>query len=501
VAARRGAVTATPDKSPEVARLSRQTLDRVPHSVRRPARVPPHVGIVHLGIGAFHRAHQAVFTEDAAAAVGSDQWGILGVTQRSAAVQRQLQPQDGLYTVLERGAGAAPPRVVGVVREVVHGGADPDAVTARIADPAVQVVSLTVTEKGYRRAVDGSLDRADDLVRSDLSGAPPRTAVGLLVRGLQTRQRAGADAVTVLCCDNLVDNGTVLRGLVRDFCAALPTGEANELETWIAGQVRFPSTMVDRIVPATTDADRAEVRALLGVDDAGVVVTEPFRQWVITDDFAGERPPWELAGVVLTRDVAPWETAKLRLLNASHSLLAYLGALRGYDTIAEAMADEALFAATRRLMFDDVLPTLAAPDGLDLPDYCERLLARFANPALLHRTVQVAMDGSQKLPTRVLGTIRDRLEAGATPHAAALVVAAWMTYVARAAAGDAGLPLDDPLSDRLAAAAVAAGDDHRALVVNLLQVREIFGADLSHSQMFREILEEQVAETAGSSRH
>jgi fructuronate reductase len=475
-------------------RLSRQTLDRLPPSVRRPADVAPRVGIVHLGIGAFHRAHQAVFTEDAAAAIGSDQWGIVGVTQRSATVLRQLAPQDCLYTLLERGPGAAPPRVVGAVREVLNGGADPAAVAGRIADPAVRVVTLTVTEKGYRRAADGSLDRADELVRSDLSGAPPRTVVGQLVRGLQTRHHAGGESLTVMCCDNLTDNGTVLRGLVRDFCAALPSYEGNELTEWIDGNVRFPSTMVDRIVPATSEADRVEARSLLGVDDAGVVTTEPFRQWVITDDFAGDRPRWELAGAVLTADVSPWETAKLRLLNASHSLLAYLGAMRGYATIAESVRDDALAAATRRLMYRDVLPTLAAPDGLDLPDYCERLMIRFANPNLRHSTIQVAMDGSQKLPNRILGTIRDRLESGATPQAAVLVVAAWMAYLARAAAGESGLPLDDPLRDRLAAAAVAAGDDPRALVANLLQVREIFGDELSQSVMFRDLLVDQLAE-------
>jgi fructuronate reductase len=476
-----------------IPRLSRQTLDQVPPSVRRPAAVGPRVGIVHLGIGAFHRAHQAVFTEDAAAAVGSDEWGIVGVTQRSANVVQQLAPQDGLYTVLERGAGAASPRVVGAVREVLNGGAHPDAVTSRIADPAVRVVTLTVTEKGYRRAVGGSLDRDDDLVRRDIAGDPPRTAVGQLVRGLQARHHLGGAPVTVLCCDNLTDNGTVLHGLVRDFCAGLPADEADELTAWLDGHVRFPSTMVDRIVPATTEADRAEARSLLGVDDAGVVTTEPFRQWVITDDFAAERPPWELAGAVLTTDVAPWETAKLRLLNASHSLLAYLGSLRGYATIAESVRDEALADATRRLMYGDVLPTLAAPDGLDLPDYCEQLMTRFANPALKHSTAQVAMDGSQKLPNRVLGTIRDRLDAGATPHAAALVVAAWMAYVARASAGGSGLPLDDPLRDRLAAAAVAAGDD-RALVTNLLQIKAIFGDELSESVPFRDVLVDQLAE-------
>jgi fructuronate reductase len=481
-------------------RLSRQTLDRLPPSVRRPADVAPRVGIVHLGIGAFHRAHQAVFTEDAAAAIGSDQWGIVGVTQRSAAVLQQLAPQDGLYTLLERGPGAAPPRVVGAVREVLDGRADPAAVARHVAEPAVRVVTLTVTEKGYHRAADGSLDRDDEQVRSDLSGAPPRTVVGQLIRGLQARHRAGGEALTVVCCDNLTDNGAVLCGLVHDFCAALPSDEADELTEWIDGHVRFPSTMVDRIVPATTDADRAEARALLGVDDLGVVTTEPFRQWVITDDFAGERPPWEMVGAVLTTDVGPWETAKLRLLNASHSLLAYLGALRGYATIAESVRDDALAGAARRLMYGDVLPTLAAPDGLDLPDYCEQLMARFANPNLRHSTSQVAMDGSQKLPNRILGTISDRLAAGAAPQSAVLVVAAWMAYVARAAAGESGLPLDDPLRDRLATAAVSAGDDPRALVANLLQIRDIFGDELAQSVMFRDLLVDQLAEARSLSQ-
>jgi fructuronate reductase len=195
---------------------------------------------------------------------------------------------------------------------------------------------------------------------------------------------------------------------------------------------------------------------------------------------------------VLTADVAPWEKAKLRLLNASHSLLAYLGSLRGYTTIAESVRDEALAGATRRLMYGDVLATLTAPDGLDLPDYCEQLMTRFANPALMHSTAQVAMDGSQKLPNRVLGTIRDRFAAGATPQAAALVVAAWMAYVARAAAGEGGLSLNDPLRDRLAAAAAARDD--RTLVTNLLQFREIFGAELSESVAFRDLLEDQVAQ-------
>ncbi|WP_199716621.1 mannitol dehydrogenase family protein [Micromonospora musae] len=482
----------------ETRRLSLDTLDRLGSggAFTPPAMDPRalRVGIVHLGIGAFHRAHQAVFTELAAAATGRDDWGIAGVTQRSASVRDQLTPQDGLYTVLERGPGAAPPRVVGSVREVLHGAGDPAAVVDRIADPAVRLVTLTVTEKGYRRDRTGRLDRSDPEVAADLGGRPPRTVVGQLVRGLQRRAAGVAGPVTVLSCDNLVGNGEVLRGLVHDFLDALPDHEAGPVADWIAASVRFPSCMVDRIVPATTDDDRATVRTVLGLDDQGVVVAEPFRQWVIEDDFAADRPAWDRAGAVFTDDVAAWESVKLRMLNATHSLLAYLGALRGHDTIAAALADDELAAAAEALMVEDVAPALRVPDGLDLPGYRRQVLQRFANPALRHRTVQVAMDGSQKLPVRLLGTVRDRLAAGAIPRQAALAVAAWMTYVAKGRdARGRELPLDDPLADRLRVAAAAGAGDPKRLVDSLLQVEEIFGTDLPEHDGFRGVLIDHVA--------
>ncbi|MFG1834264.1 mannitol dehydrogenase family protein [Micromonospora chersina] len=479
-------------------RLRLDTLDRLG---RGSGFVPPavdprslRVGIVHLGIGAFHRAHQAVFTELAAAAAGRDDWGIAGVTQRSASVRDQLTPQDGLYSLLERGSGAAPVRVVGSVREVLHGAGDPAAVVDRIADPAVRLVTLTVTEKGYRRDGTGRLDRSDPEIAADLTGRPPRTVVGQLVRGLQRRSAGAAGPVTVLSCDNLVGNGEVLRELVHDFLDALPAAEASPLADWIATSVRFPSCMVDRIVPATTDDDRADVRAALGLEDRGVVVAEPFRQWVIEDDFAADRPAWDRAGAVLTDDVAAWESVKLRMLNATHSLLAYLGALRGHDTIAAALADDELAAAAEALMVEDVAPTLRVPDGLDLAGYRRQVLERFANPALRHRTVQVAMDGSQKLPVRLLGTVRDRLAAGAVPRHAALAVAAWMAYVAKGRdARGRQLPLDDPLADQLRVAAAAGAGDPKRLVDSLLHVEEVFGPDLPEHDAFRAALVDHVA--------
>ncbi|MGS2618945.1 mannitol dehydrogenase family protein [Micromonospora sp. LZ34] len=444
-----------------------------------------------LGIGAFHRAHQAVFTELAAAATGRDDWGIAGVTQRSAAVRDQLAAQDGLYGVLERGPAAAPLRVIGTVKEILAGPHDPAGVVDRLADPAVRLVTLSVTEKGYRRGGTGGLDLADPEVIGDLRGRPPRTAIGQLVRGLQRRRVLDAGPLTILSCDNLVGNGTVLRRLVHDFLAALPSAESDALAVWIAEAARFPSCMVDRIVPATTAQDRAEAAAVLGMRDEGLVVTEPFRQWVIEDDFAADRPAWELAGAVLTDDVAAWETVKLRMLNGSHSLLAYLGALGGHETIARAVADDALAAAADALMAEDVAASLRVPPGLDLDEYRREILTRFANPALRHRTVQVAMDGSQKLPVRLLGTVRDRLAAGLIPHHAALAVAAWMAYVADVC--DRALPLQDPLADRLRTAVTGGGGDPRRMVTSFLEIQEIFGADLRDHDGLRAALVDHVA--------
>ncbi|TDD60725.1 mannitol dehydrogenase family protein, partial [Kribbella antibiotica] len=420
------------------------------------------VGVVHLGLGAFHRAHQAVITERAAALTGDTRWGISGVSQRSATVREQLAPQDGLYGVLERGNGDPTVQVIGSIREVLTAPEDPEAVVARIADPAVSVVTLTVTEKGYR-AKNGGLDLDDPEIQADLAGRPPRTVVGQLAAALARRE----SPLTIVSCDNLVANGPFLRRLVAEYFDALGTVPD------VFEASRFPASMVDRIVPATTDADRDEAARLLGVRDEAVVVAEPFLQWVIEDDFAGPRPAWEQGGAVLTADVAPWEQAKLRILNATHSMLAYLGALRGYETIAEAVRDQELAALAHTLITDDVIPTLTPPDGLDLAAYGATVLDRFANPALKHRTTQVAMDGSVKLPVRLLGTVEDRLAAGAEPTTLALAVAAWMVYV------DTAPTLDDPQAAVLTAALNRA-DTPTAIVDSLLAVDTVFTPTLQN---------------------
>ncbi|WP_077489051.1 mannitol dehydrogenase family protein [Sinomonas mesophila] len=432
-------------------RLSYASLARTsgPQPRFGPGEVTP--GIVHLGVGSFHRAHTAVFTEDAMAATGEHAWGTVGVTQRSDAVVRQLAPQDCLFTLSERGDGAAPLRVVSGITGMLAGRAEPGAVVARIADPGIHVVTLTVTEKGYRiDPLTGGLGLDDPEVRADLAGAPPVTAIGQLARGLEARHRASDAPLTVVPCDNLPGNGALTRRLVRAFVEALPAGAAPGLADWIASSVAFPSTMVDRMAPATTPADLDAVERALGLRDEAAVVAEPFRQWVIEDAFAGPRPAWEAAGAVLTDDVEPWETAKLRILNAGHSLLAYLGLAAGHATIAEAVHDEAFEAACQGLIGEEVLPTAVLPDGLDGEDYARSVVARFANPALGHTTAKVGSDGSQKLGLRILPTAAACLAVGREPRWAALAVAAWMHHVATASA--AGGALADPLAGTLAAA-------------------------------------------------
>ncbi|NMF28931.1 MULTISPECIES: mannitol dehydrogenase family protein [Cellulosimicrobium] len=442
----------------------------------RPAPVDPaEVGIVHLGIGAFHRAHQAVVTEDAALATGEDRWGILGVTQRSEAVRDQLRPQGGVYTVLTVGTREATARVIGSVTDVAWPAEETPRILATIAARTTHIVTLTVTEKGYARRADGDLDA--DAVRDDLGllaaeetgeGAdqepgPATTAVGLLVRGLAARRRAGGAPLTVVSCDNLADNGRVLARLVRQAVdAALPGRTGDALRSWLASAVTFPCTMVDRIVPATTSAHRGEVAELLGARDEGVVVAEPFLQWVVEDRFAGPRPAWELGGATLTSDVAPYERAKLRLLNGAHSYLAYAGSLAGHATIADAVADPVLAAGARALQAD-ALETLEAPEGVDLPAYAEALLGRFANPATGHATRQVAMDGTSKIPVRWGTTLADLL--ASRPHgvhAPGVVgaLAAWATFVVTEVR--AGRPLDDSRGDELRTAVQGAPDQAAA---------------------------------------
>lgn len=460
-------------------RLSRAALPSLPAEVRRPAYDldAARVGVVHLGPGAFHRAHQACYLDDLLET--DPRWGVSAVSLRSPGVRDALQPQDGLFTVAELEAETRL-RVVGAVRELLVAPEQPQAVLARLASPEVRLVTLTITEKGYCLTPDGALDLDHPDVRADLSGAAaPSSAPGWLVAGLRRRREAGAGGLTLLSCDNLQDNGARLRRAVLGFAERTDP----DLARWVEAEVRFPSSMVDSITPATDDALRARVADALGVDDAWPVQREAFRQWVVEDDLDPDAPDLAAVGVQLTADVAAWERGKLRLLNGAHSTLAYAGLLRGRETVADAMADHELAAVVERMMREDVIPTLAPTPGLDMQAYASDVLARFRNPAIRHLLSQIAWDGSQKLPFRVLGTVADALAAGRPVDRLALPIAAWMRFVVDRSRE--GVPLVDSLAEPLAALgrrATGGADD----VDLFLAEARVFPAELAAADAFRQ---------------
>ncbi|RAU31753.1 fructuronate reductase [Enterobacter sp. RIT418] len=436
--------------------------------------------IVHFGFGAFHRAHQALLTDRVLNAKGGD-WGICEISLFSGDVlMSQLRAQDHLFTVLEKGAEGNRPIIVGAVHECLNAKLDSlAAIIEKFCEPQVAIVSLTITEKGY--CIDpatGRLDRQNDRIIHDLANPEePHSAPGILVEALHRRRARGLPAFTVLSCDNIPDNGHVVKNAVLGMAHR----RSAELAGWIEANVSFPGTMVDRIVPAATEASLAEITQALGVEDPCAISCEPFIQWVVEDNFVAGRPEWEAAGVQMVRDVLPWEQMKLRMLNGSHSFLAYLGYLAGYAHINECMEDADFRRAARRLMLAEQAPTLRITD-VDLTAYADSLIDRFANPALRHRTWQIAMDGSQKLPQRMLDGIRVHLERKSAWPLLALGVAGWMRYAS--GVDDAGNPIDvrDPLSDKIRAIVASTPDAER--VNALLGLSEIFGHELTQNTVF-----------------
>jgi len=440
---------------------------------------PPAAGMVHLGPGAFFRAFIAPYTDEAMGADGATgaDWGIIAVSLKSPAARDALVPQGCLYTALERGPNGDIPRQVAAITDVLVAPEDPLAVLDTMARPEIRVVSLTITEKGYcHNLCNGSLrtdhpDVAHDIATSDA----PRTALGFLVLALSRRREAGIPPFTVLCCDNLPSNGAMLRQLVTELAGQRDSaGTSDGLADWIATHVAFPSTMVDRITPATTAADLEDFATISACHDSALVIHEPFRQWVIEDDFPQGRPSWHLAGAQIVADVERHELMKLRCLNGTHSALAYLGYLAGHETISDAVADTAFTRLCEGLWQDEILPTVPQPEGEDLSAYCAALMSRYCNPAIQHRTWQIAMDGSQKLPQRILGTLRDNLAAGRMPKGLCLVIAGWMRYVAGTDEAGQAIDVCDPMADQLKAAARSADP-----VTALLSIEAIFGTDLA----------------------
>ncbi|MDR6626043.1 mannitol dehydrogenase family protein [Caulobacter segnis] len=446
------------------------------------------IGVVHFGPGAFHRAHQAFYFDQLLAT--DPRWGICAVSLKSPGVRDALEPQDGLYTLAQLDAETTF-RVIGSIREVLVAPEDPPSVFARLAAPTTRMVTLTVTEKGYTLSAEGGLDESHpDIVHDLANPREPKSAVGYIVEGLRRRHAAGLAPYAVVACDNLADNGWRLKAAVVAFAAKLDA----DLAAWIEREGRFPRTMVDSITPATDDALRARVLAATGLEDAWPIQREAFTQWVVEDVLPSDAPDLASVGVILTDDVRGFERAKLRLLNGVHSTLAYAGILRGHETVFEAVSDPALESLARELMTQDIIPTLTAPRGLDLAQYAEAILARFRNPEIRHYLSQIAWDGSQKLPFRILGTLTETLEAGRSIDRLAIPLAAWMRFIAlRAKAGEA---ITDPLVEKLTALGAASTGEAKTDVAAFLALDTVFPTALAGNPTFVAALEKAYADLA-----
>ena len=441
--------------------------------------------IVHIGFGAFHRAHQALFT-DRLLNKGNSDWAICEVNiVGGEELINDIRKQDHLYTVLEKGATSKQAYIIGSVKESLLAPIDGiEAILEKMADPVVEIVSLTVTEKGYCMLPGGAgLDLNNQLIKSDLSSpTKPMSAPGVIVEALYRRMQRGLKSFTALSCDNMPENGLVLKKAILDLANARDP----ELAKWIETNTTFPCTMVDRIVPAATAETLTEIQDVLGgmFDPCGIAC-EPFIQWVIEDNFVTARPNWNEVGAEFVDNVVPYEEMKLRMLNGSHSFLAYLGYLAGYEHINDCMNDESYKQATLSLMLQQQAPTLNVPPQVNLQQYAEKLIERFSNPSLKHRTWQIAMDGTQKLPQRLLDSIRWHITHNSDFSLLALGVAGWMRYVGGIDDHKQIIDVRDPMVDELKKL-VTASDDGIERVNALLTLDAVFGSDLPNNSLFKD---------------
>jgi len=461
--------------------LSNATLASLPEAVPGPTydRDAVSVGIVHFGVGGFHRAHEAMYVDRLMNRGLAMDWGIcgVGVMPHDRGMRNALGAQDCLFTLVVKSPdGTVEPRVIGSIVEYLFAPDDADAVVERMADPRVRIVSLTITEGGYNiSAVSGEFDRANPDVLHDLEpGAVPRTTFGLVTEAIERRRRRGVPPFTIVSCDNIQGNGEVAR---RSF-AAFAAMRSPELAACVR-EMHFPTSMVDRITPATTDADRAELTERFGVQDRWPVVCEPFIQWVLEDSFGAGRPPLEQAGVQVVADVEPYELMKLRLLNASHQALCYFGYLAGYRLVHEVCQDPLFAAFVRAYMDREGSPTLPTVPGIDLGDYKSTLIERFSNPAVRDTVARLCAESSDRIPKWLLPVIRVNLAAGRDVTLAAAVVASWARYAEGVDEQGAPIEVVDQLRTSLMANAGRQHDDPLAFVAN----RDVFG-DLVDDERF-----------------
>ena len=468
----------------QTVKLTTTALGALPSAVAVPTYDRQRVvsSIVHVGVGGFHRSHQVVYVDDLCQQHGVTEWGFCGVglLPHDTGIRDALHSQDCLYTVVERSAAGDQARVIGAITEFLFAPDDPEAVLKKMASDDTRIVSLTITEGGY--FIDqgtGEFQENHPTIAHDLAHPDrPTGAFGYMLEALDRRRQRGMKPFTVLSCDNVQGNGDVTRKVMLRFAELRDPS----LKDWLAEHGAFPNCMVDRITPATTDADRALVREAFGIEDAWPVVTEPFRQWVIEDDFCDGRPALEKVGVQMTPNVHPYETMKIRLLNASHSAMGYLGYLAGYNYIYEIMADPQFRKYILDLMHEEVTPVLKPVPGIDLDQYKETLIERFANPTVKDQATRICLDGSAKLPKFILPTIREQLARGGSVRKLSLAVASWCRFLAGTDEQGKPIEIKDPMADELHRAAKAAGKDPRPF----LGIREIFGDDLPQSPVFVE---------------
>lgn len=447
-------------------------------------------GIVHLGIGAFHRAHQAVMTDDALAARSGD-WRIIGVSLRSHMLAEKLNEQNGLFTLIERGARRDHARVIGSIERVIA--ANPEATLVALCDPAICIVTLTVTEKGY--GIDretGLPDTANAAVAADIkSPETPSGVLGLLVAALRQRRAKKAPPLTLLSCDNLPENGRLLRSGVVGF--ARMCGES-DLAQWIDTHIAFPSSMVDRITPASTDKTLADAKALTGREDRAAVETEPFIQWVIEDNFASGRPYWEAGGALFVPDVTPYERMKLTVLNGGHSMLAYSGFLSGCEYVRDVMSDPDLSGLVRRHL--KAAAALQPPlDGVDFDIYTSELIERFANPAIAHETNQIATDGTQKLSQRIFQPAIQALDLEHDVRPFAFAAAMWMRFCLRRHDDGHTYELRDPRADELIEKLAGVELEASKISNAIHSLQQLVPARLASDSTWRSAIEEVLEKT------
>ncbi|MEY2847685.1 MAG: hypothetical protein RI885_350 [Actinomycetota bacterium] len=462
--------------------LGEATLAELPHDVGRPRydRSAASVGIVHIGVGGFHRAHMAMTLDSLMNEGLATDWAICGVglLESDRRMKAVFGAQDCLYTLtLKHPDGRRESRVIGSIIEYLFAPDDTEAVVERMTDPAVKIVSLTITEGGYNfDRVTGEFDASHPGVVADLApGAAPSTVFGFVTEALRRRRERGVEPFTVLSCDNVQGNGHMAQ---KVFTAFADLKDA-ELGAWIRSSVKFPNSMVDRITPVTYDSDIAEARDITGLDDGWPVVCEPFFQWVIEDDFGLGRPPLDHAGAQFVDDVEPYELMKLRLLNASHQGLCYFGYLSGYRYAHEAVGDAAIAAFLLRYMYREAIPTLKPVPGIDLGDYAKTLIERFLNPEVRDTLARLCAESSDRIPKWLVPVIRAQLETGGEIECSAAIVASWARYAE--AADEQGEPITvvDALRDELVAIAQTQHDEPLAFLRN----RSLFG-DLADDARF-----------------